>query len=390
VHDFSLAWCYCARLSVLGGTAVLTPGRSVGHGNIPSHSEGEQDSSGASINITEQQMSLEGYLADEYNRDVQDVRAIEQVLVSVASMFAASFDPTTGCWPYELKADAAAPKGDPSQGTSAMIIAAMGKMLDHCTLRDGTISETLPNLPGLPNVLSLADALAGHLQTVGKVTSATFGENNPLTISHLTELARGLRGKPIGTTLKQAIVGTSAPAQIRRLMALSPAAKAFEAALGSQWCAGSAFVALRVVLANADLNDSPHIRADLYREFFESRLHEQLSFSAIPDSRFDPAELAFCLEGLLVCAHEAVDPILSRRVFTVLGSEQETSAYWRPNRPFISRRTGEIILPLSVEGANSLLRSVEIMDGTKLYGTFTASTAPLFRRFWQWLRARKS
>lgn len=47
------------------------------------------------------------------------------------------------------------------------------------------------------------------------------------------------------------------------------------------------------------------------------------------------------------------------------------------------------MLPLSVEGANSLLNSVEIMDGNKLYDTFAAIAVPMFRRFWQWLRARK-
>jgi len=47
------------------------------------------------------------------------------------------------------------------------------------------------------------------------------------------------------------------------------------------------------------------------------------------------------------------------------------------------------MLPLSVEGANSLLRSIEIVDRDKLYGTFSSVALPMFRRFWQWLRARK-
>ncbi len=141
--------------------------------------------------------------------------------------------------------------------------------------------------------------------------------------------------------------------------------------------------------AKADLTNSREVRAGPYKDFFESGLHEQLSFSSIPDSRFDPAELAFCLEGLLVCAHEAVDPVLFQRVLTVLAANQETSAYWRPNRPFIAEPTGEIALPLSVEGANSLLRSIEIMDGKKLHGTFDTIALPMFRRFLQWLRARK-
>jgi hypothetical protein len=141
------------------------------------------------------------------------------------------------------------------------------------------------------------------------------------------------------------------------------------------------------VRAEGDLNGE--VRVDSYKNFFDSLLHEQLSFSSIPDSRFDPAELAFCLEGLLICARESVDPVLFRRVVDVLAANQETSAYWRPTRPFKAEDTGEVMLPLSVEGANSLLRSVEIMDSKKLYGTFAAIALPMFRRFWQWLRARK-
>lgn len=336
-------------------------------------------------------MSLEEYLADQYHRDLQDVRAIEQVLAGVATTFAEAFDSDTNSWPYELKAGDTTRKGNPSQGTSAMILAAVGKLSGHCSLRGGSTSERLPDPhPKWPDVLSVATALADQLKKAGKVTSPTFGDDNPMTISHVTELARGLRDKTIGDTIKKAIENTAAPARIKNLISKNPAnAKAFEAELGSQWCARSVFVALRVVLAQADLIESTHISADAYKEFFESGLHEQLSFSTIPDSRFDPAELAFCLEGLLICAREAVDPFLFERVLAVLTAEQETSAYWRPNRPFISRPTGEIFLPLSVEGANSLLRSIEILDGKKLYGTFAARAVPMFRRFWQWLRARK-
>ena len=122
--------------------------------------------------------------------------------------------------------------------------------------------------------------------------------------------------------------------------------------------------------------------------FFESALHDQLSFSAIPDSRFDPAELVFCLEGLLICAPEAVDNALFDRVLQVLAEKQSSSAHWRPNKPFIASETGAIMLPVSVEGANSLMRSTFLMDGDRLYDTFTAKSLPLLMRFWHWLRAR--
>ena len=80
-------------------------------------------------------MSLEGYLDDQYNRDLQDIAAIEQVLTGAAVTFRASYDRRAGCWPYALKVTNSKPEVRPSQGTSAMILAAIGKMHSCCTLR---------------------------------------------------------------------------------------------------------------------------------------------------------------------------------------------------------------------------------------------------------------
>src|SRR5262249_51445633 len=98
-------------------------------------------------------MSLEGYLNDQYNQDLKDILAIEQVLRGVAVTFAASYDRSAGCWPYAVKADHPMPSGNPSQGTSAMIIAAIAKMRGRCTLRDGSTPQTLSDLP--ENFLSI-------------------------------------------------------------------------------------------------------------------------------------------------------------------------------------------------------------------------------------------
>jgi ATPase family associated with various cellular activities (AAA) len=271
-----------------------------------------------------------------------------------------------------------------------MIIAAIGKMRGRCTLRDGSTPQTLSDLP--ENFRSIYTGGIRSLATLvckdGKIHSGTFGTNDPLTISHLTELIRGLRRRRARKMIAKAVRRTEAANIVSVRLSMNPAnEQEFEKSLGTGWCSRSGFIALRIVRAQADLNGE--VRADLYKNFFESLLHEQLSFSSIPDSRFDPAELAFCLEGLLICARESVDPVLFKRVLDVLAANQETSAYWRPTRPFKTKDTGEVMLPLSVEGANSLLRSVEIMDGSKLYGTFAAMAVPMFRRFWQWLRARK-
>jgi hypothetical protein len=130
-----------------------------------------------------ERMSLEAYLADQYNRDLQDIGAIEQVLVDVAAMFSASLDPLNGYWPYEVKAGATAVTGNASQGTSAMILAVIGKMSGYCTLRDGSIAEKVPDLPTkMPRLPTRAAALAAELEKNRRVISNTFKDNDPLTI----------------------------------------------------------------------------------------------------------------------------------------------------------------------------------------------------------------
>jgi hypothetical protein len=145
-------------------------------------------------------------------------------------------------------------------------------------------------------------------------------------------------------------------------------------------------VPLRAILAIRALDPNFDLRS--HRVFFENTLHDQLSFSSIPDSRFDPAELIFCLEGFLRCAPAAVDEALFSRVLEVLAEAQLTSAHWRPNKPFTASATGSINLPLSVEGANSLIRSVRLMERKSVSSQVAAQCVPLLRRFWGWLRAR--
>jgi ATPase family associated with various cellular activities (AAA) len=162
----------------------------------------------------------------------------------------------------------------------------------------------------------------------------------------------------------------------------------------------NAFVPLRIARAASDLGDGavfPNLSAEppneegfyvIYRRFFEVTLHDHLSFSAIPDSRFDPAELIFCLEGLLLCARDAVDQKLFGRVLEVLKDKQEESAHWPPNKPIYATPQGMTMLPVSVEGAVSFLRSISLMEGQSDFWHFSTSAVPMARRFWHWLRAR--
>ena len=70
-------------------------------------------------------MTLEEYLEDQYHRDMEDVSTIEEVLEEVAKLFEITYDTAQSCWPYELRANANKVDGRRSQGTSAMILAAI-------------------------------------------------------------------------------------------------------------------------------------------------------------------------------------------------------------------------------------------------------------------------
>jgi DNA polymerase III delta prime subunit len=208
-----------------------------------------------------------------------------------------------------------------------------------------------------------------------------------MTASHLAELVGSLGSAE--PTLTQSIKNFLDP--VSDALSATLVSEEFERLMRPPKIRGAvqpnAFVPLRAIKACA-LRFDPKLAFSNLRSVFEGGLHDQLSFSAIPDSRFDPAELLFCLEGLLLCAPESVDPALFDRVLAVLADKQNTSAHWRPNKPFVASATGSVMLPLSVEGANSLLRSAEIMDRSRRHDLFTSKCVPLLRRFWNWLLAR--
>lgn len=341
--------------------------------------------------------TLEEYLSEGYAKDMEDIRAIESTLAAIAKTYVTAFDHRLGYWPLAISAESGVGEPRRSHGTSAMILSALGKISDKCILRNDINPYKIRALPA--NLNSTFEkgltALFDQLRSDKKCRSGTFGENDPLTISHVAALMHALRGAEAKVRAKAALKSIStAVSRIATLSRKDPGdEKSFTAALreGAKviWSPRNAFLALRVVRAQVDLKNKSTVISERYKRFFEAHIHQQLSFSSIPDSRFDPAELAFCLEGLLICAEEAVDPLLFGRVLSVLRANQETSAYWRPNRPFADRPTGEIMLPLSVEGANSLLHATEMLDKAKLHDTFAGEAVPMFRRFWQWLRARQ-
>ncbi len=128
-------------------------------------------------------------------------------------------------------------------------------------------------------------------------------------------------------------------------------------------------------------------------EWFRSRLLDQLAFATIRDAPFDAAELAFSLEGYLLCADEIQDrrnhdPDVVDRAFSVLSARQENNPYWRPLKPLVTTNKGFALLPLSVEIVNSLFRTCWLL---KLHGEDLFSThVKIFHRYFDWVISRQT
>lgn len=337
-------------------------------------------------------MDLETYFSTEYPADAKDIVDLEQVLNGVVPTLLKYCDPQQG-WPYAI--EKSGPKypetqeGQPavSHSTTAMVLNTLFDIQngarvsrsgpDFGPVKLGNGKELAEKLKQAQDLLIESIVPGDVVQTA----SGTYGDNDPLTAAWIAGISRKLVGeKAPKIAAYVAKIGEEFSTPDKLTNGYKPPAN-YE-------YSSNAFMKLRVVQLLRTMSDDQKPLME-YKNDFERCLHEHLSFSSIPDSRFDPAELAFCLEGMLLAQQDSVDDVLFNRVVDVLAKAQQESASWRPVKPLLTTRRGLVLFPVSVEVANSLLRSCVIMDGDRLHDTFSSKCLPLFRRYWQWLRARK-
>jgi len=92
--------------------------------------------------------------------------------------------------------------------------------------------------------------------------------------------------------------------------------------------------------------------------WFERNLHRQMSFYHFKDFRFDAAELIFCLAGAVETQVIGESESILSDICKIIRGAQERSVYWRPYRPMLSDSQGTVLLPLSIEVATALLRTL--------------------------------
>ena len=365
--------------------------------------------------------TLDHYLTEEYPIEQRDIDEIEDYLKKVVPIFIEKFN-DVNAWPYEIHFESnpgdsrdKSPDSGFSLNTTAMILNALlrltGKFKSGSSKEIGNISKAnifphrsdrhkndsdqyktdIEDKIKKASKLVLADITEQNGEGL-QIRSATFGNDNVFSLAWLAEVSAADWEKVDFSQSEkwkqsQGRVFELANKKLKDSEAFSKLEFLFSPDNPSKPLP-HAFPALRLLQIIRHIKGSSHGPLPDYYKYFETLLHQQLSFSSIPDSRFDPAELMFCLEGMLLCQKNIVDRTLFDRVLTVLTSRQVESPYWRPVMPYMATAQGLVLFPVSVEIANSLLRACAIFDGDEMHDTYSSKCIVLLRRYWQWLRAR--
>ncbi|MCP3721383.1 AAA family ATPase [Paraburkholderia sp. CNPSo 3281] len=375
--------------------------------------------------------TLEKYLTEEYPGDQREIRDIDQNFRSIANAYKGSYVKRTA-WPYVITgAEGVSHAQELSLSTTSMILNSLLRMGNRYSNEEGArqecglsglvfpvekgeeifdealmqqlvqaaqlIFDKTENLKNKKVRISSVASGAGKYSQISD--SKTYGPNDVFTLAWLADICTADWEK-VPEKFRSSLDGLRK--RLREVLQGKLAAyrAAENASLGARVLfdpqldgldrpspAPHAFPLLRLIQAARRLRMEIEDVSYFYK-IFEGSLHEQLSFSSIPDSRFDPAELAFCLEGMLLCRRKTVDQTILDRVLAVLTQVQNQSPYWRPVKPFLTTKQGLVLFPVSVEIANSLLRACAIYDGEELHDTYSSKCLGLFRRYAQWLRAR--
>jgi hypothetical protein len=339
--------------------------------------------------------SLDEYLRGQYLADGAFLDRLYSAIVETVPIFhkhqqilpVAKGSVKTGTtWPYAVsspKSPAAPRKLDSlSASTHCMILFALeslltrqsenvslllGKSYRPAKLRSGDTT-------GLKTMVKAGkDALLELLDFRGSqsplVESSTYGKDDPFTLTWLAEVVLRMDDSFDKRVAKHRDrVAQVADAALHRASTLDT-----RGAAGDFKEVKSSFLSLRRLhLARTLVNLGSGTAAGagwldmevprLWTEF-DDEIHRQLSYSAMGDARFDPSELAFAFEGALLTHPTWVSPSTVDKVFESLRVSKERQPYWRPITPLLANDRGHVLFLVSIEVANSVLRSCEILDG---------------------------
>jgi hypothetical protein len=222
-------------------------------------------------------------------------------------------------------------------------------------------------------------------------TSGTYGNDDPFTLTWLLEVLAGEGAPKHWARFREALKKT-AWERVRDVLG-DPDGSNRVLRLDEKEIVPHSFPLLRILqlgqaLSSEDNKEhlSRHEDVSEVREWLHQRVHMQLSESQIPAGGFDAADLVFALEGWILTSPEEPPLGLVARAFEVLEQSQKRTPYWRPLRPFKVSRQGLVLLPQSVEIANSILRicNTPLLDREG----YLSRHVELLRNYNRWLLGR--
>lgn len=356
--------------------------------------------------------SLQQYLQTDFRDDKREIEDVNKTLKLVLPLFQ-EFVFQENHWPYELSAKTELKNAGFSFSTSAMILFLLGTL--HGKKSSGVllprididIDEVRDNKKKYKEIYEKAmEKVVGESKTKFKkefenvVNSSSFGFNDPFTSTWLLEhlihdmdlpsSILDFRKRLVGVTkkriqylfkypdsdaLKWLPIDGMPPSATDHCFPLLRFIHLFRVLkIGKEWHPND-------VLRNLREKVKPRLLA---------RVHNQLSLHGISNSAFDSAELVFALEGVLLIDEDTrtIDNSLMERIFEVIKERQTASPYWRPLKPFVRTSRGTVLLPLSVEIGNSLLRICHMHRTDHKNCNLFSARLPLFRTYTKWLLTR--
>lgn len=341
-------------------------------------------------------MDLSDYLDRRYATDLLSVEQVQTQADGALATLKATNLGVKG-WPYAL-ANGQQPT-EPhtlSQSTVAMILHAMA--VAHGVIRNSVLVPAVRTGTGvyrkdadvrqlLATGLSALIAELGApgdvlLDKVSLTTSTTWGPDDPLTLTWLYELLEAGVVDDVQAEPYRRAIQHLADKRIMQLIN-APRSMPLTPLTTDERPVAHPFPVLRSVqLAKvAGVAQFPFLALSALPDVFLEQLHRELSNSAILDGGFDPASLVFSLEALMLINADTVSEAVVEKVLAVLGSTPSVGSHWRPVRPLSVTSQGRILLPQSVEVANSYLRVCD------LHAARRPSAEPLFTRSFEILKS---
>ncbi len=378
--------------------------------------------------------SIEEYFQGEYIQERNKITEIEELVNGVIKTLTDRTDPNG--WPYKLSNSNEYNKvTNYSSSTNSMILFVLAKLKgsinnnssllpgiewDYCKDLKNTIKKTLTDSIFESYLNELISTLSTNINDQHiyidedgtpknkkhLVHSNTFGANDPFTLSWISELMSGNdfflpEIKDNFNTISKDIIIKSFLNPSSSILDFNEVNSIEDKSLkNKRFPSNHIFPLLRTIhlfrsiktdlkLISTQKTDLELINTQTVLVDLHNRINQQISHYTIQNSLFDTAELVMSLEGILLLdENRRIDENLTRKVFEILETNQKNNLNWRPLKPFVTSPQGDVLLPLSIEIANSLLRVCKLLETSKIY--YFHEYANIFNKYTQWLLANVS